>query len=154
MTDKVRASRLLRPETLTAIGLLIASVAFLIPTAEMRPLSALLPAAMLIATSILSVILLISDQRKAAAGEPAAAMTKSPGRVLGALALIVLYTLAVDFIGFYPATAVSVPLVAWTFGYRHPLGLLTATAIVLGFIWLVFSFAMSQEFPVGRLWEI
>jgi hypothetical protein len=48
---------------------------------------------------------------------------------------------------------VAVPLVAWLFGYRNPLGLLLATVIVVGAIWVIFDFAMSQEFPVGRLWQ-
>ena len=67
--------------------------------------------------------------------------------------LIVAYALSTDFVGFYLSTAVSVPLVAWVFGFRHPLGLAVATVIVVGSIWLIFDFGMSQEFPIGRLWK-
>jgi putative tricarboxylic transport membrane protein len=147
-------SRFLRPETLTAIGLIVVATGFLIPTAALRPLSALLPAAMLIALVVLGAMLLTNDQRVAAKGEPAAAMTKAPKRVLAAFALIALYAIGVDFIGFYPATGISVPLVAYVFGYRHPLGLALATLIVLSAIWLIFSVAMYQEFPTGRLWSL
>lgn len=152
MSDPDR-SRLLRPETLTAIGIFVAAATFVAPTFDLPPMAALLPAAMLIALMALSAFLLVNDQRKAAAGEPAEPMTKSPKRVALAFALVVLYALMVDFIGFYPSTAISVPLVAWVFGFRNPVGLAAATGIVLAAVYLIFTLAMSQEFPAGRLWS-
>ena len=38
---------------------------------------------------------------------------------------------------------------AAVFDYRHPLGLLIATAIVVGTIWAIFDFGMSQDFPTA-----
>lgn len=146
------AGRIRRPETLTAIGIIGVAGAFLIPTFALKPISALLPGAMLAGLIVLGLLLLFADQRKASAGELAVPMTKSPSRVAGAFGLIVLYTVAVDLIGFYPSTAVTIPLVAYAFGYRNPKGLALATAIVVAGIWTIFSFAMSQEFPAGRLW--
>ncbi|WBU53980.1 tripartite tricarboxylate transporter TctB family protein [Paracoccus sp. SCSIO 75233] len=145
-------SRLLRPETLTAIGIFVAAAVFIVPTFDLPPMAALLPAAMLVSLMILAAFLLVNDQRKAAAGEPAETMTRSPKRVALAFGLVVLYALSVDFIGFYVSTAISVPLVAYVFGFRNPVGLATATVIVLAAIYLIFSIAMSQEFPAGRLW--
>jgi len=147
-----KTNRLLRPETLTAVGIIAISVAFLFPTFDMRAMSALLPASMIVGLIVLAVLLLVSDQRKAGAGEAAPSMTKAPKRVAGAFLLVVAYALATDFIGFYISTAISVPLVAWVFGFRNPLGLALATVIVVGTIWLIFDFGMSQEFPSGRLW--
>lgn len=147
-----RHSRLLRPETLTALGVIVLSTALLFPALGMRPMSALLPVAMLVGLIGLSLLLLLADQRKAAAGEAAKPMTQAPKRVAGAFLLVVAYALATDFLGFYVSTAVSVPLVAWIFGYRHPLGLAIATLVVVGSVWLIFDFGMSQEFPAGRLW--
>lgn len=144
--------RLMRAETLTAVGLFLAAGGLLFPTAELKPISALLPAAMLISMMVLSVVLVIADQRKAAAGEAARPMMKAPKRVLWAFLLIVAYTVSVDSVGFYISTAVTIPLVAYAFGYRNPLGLALATIIVVGAIYLIFSLAMSQEFPVGQLW--
>lgn len=144
--------RLTRPETLTALGIIVVAAGFLIPTYDLRAISALLPAAMLIGLIVLSVALLISDQRKASAGDDAKPMTQSPKRVIGAFLLIVAYALGTDFIGFYVSTALTIPLVAWIFGYRSPLGLLVATVIVVGTIWAIFDFGMSQDFPTGRLW--
>lgn len=142
--------RITRPETLTAIGIIMVAGAFMIPAVELKAISALLPIAMLVGLIVLSVFLLISDQRKASAGEPAEPMTKSPRRVAGAFLLIVAYAVATDFIGFYVSTAVAIPLVAYIFGFRNPLGLAVATVIALGTIYLIFDFGMSQEFPAGR----
>ncbi|NIZ12650.1 tripartite tricarboxylate transporter TctB family protein [Phaeobacter sp. HF9A] len=147
-----RNSRLTRPETLTALGIIVVAAGFLIPTYDLRAISALLPAAMLIGLIVLSVALLVADQRKASAGKDAEPMTKSPKRVIGAFLLIVSYAIATDFIGFYISTAVTIPLVAWIFGYRSPIGLLIATVIVVGTIWAIFDFGMSQDFPTGRFW--
>ena len=147
-----RNSRLTRPETLTAVGIILVAAGFLVPTYDLRAISALLPATMLIGLIVLSVLLLLADQRKASAGEDAAPMTKAPKRVIGAFLMIVSYALACDFVGFYVSTAVTIPLVAWIFGYRSPLGLLIATVIVVGTIWAIFDFGMSQDFPTGRLW--
>lgn len=152
MSDR-SANRFLRPETLTAIGIILVSVGFLFPTFELRSISALLPAVMLISLIVLSVFLMIADQRKAAAEDEAQPISKAPRRVLGAFLLIVAYALATDFVGFYPSTIVTIPLVAWVFGYRSPLGLATATVIVVGAVWLIFEFGMSQDFPTGRLWQ-
>jgi putative tricarboxylic transport membrane protein len=146
------ASRLSRPETLTAIGIIIVAGAFLFPAFALKPISALLPTAMLIGMIVLGAALLLIDQRKASAGEAAEPMTKSPRRVAGAFLLILAYAIATDFIGFYVSTAVTIPLVAYIFGFRNPLGLLAATVIVVGTIYLIFDFSMSQEFPTGLLW--
>jgi putative tricarboxylic transport membrane protein len=144
--------RYLRPESLTAIATFVVAAGFLIPTAELSPISALLPFAMLGGLMVLSIALLIVDQRKAAAGKPAEKMTQSPLRVLAAFAAIAVFVVAVHFLGFYPCTIVSVPLVAWTFGYRSLPGLALATLIVVGGIYLIFSVAMAQDFPPGILW--
>jgi len=151
MTDHPK-NRLLRPETLTAIGIVVVAIGFLFPTSELRSISALLPAAMLIGLIVLALALLVMDQRKASRDEAPAAMTKAPKRVAGAFLLVLGYALATDFIGFYVSTAMTIPLVAFAFGYRNPLGLAIATVIVVGTIWTIFDFGMSQDFPTGRLW--
>jgi putative tricarboxylic transport membrane protein len=152
MSDRPTA-RIVRPETLTAVAILIVAALFVIPTTELPPLSALLPAAMVGSLMLLATAMLIADQRRAASGERARPVTEAPRRALGALGLIVGYAIAVDFVGFYPCTIVSVPLVAWLFGYRDPVRLAVATAVVVALIYVIFTLAMSQRFPVGRLWS-
>ena len=151
--NQLLSKRVLRAETLVAIGTIILAAAFLWPTADLSSLSALLPAAMLISLLALAVIMLVVDQQKAAAGAQAQAVTKAPKRVMSALALILLYTLSVDFVGFYISTAVFVPLVAYAFGYRSSVGLAIATVVVLASIYLLFGVVMSQGFPSGRFWQ-
>jgi putative tricarboxylic transport membrane protein len=146
-------NRLLRPETLAACGIIVMSALLLIPTFELRTISALLPATMLIGLILLAVLLLVSDQRKAAEQEAIRPITESPNRVIGAFLLILGYALATDFIGFYLSTTLVIPLVAWVFGYRNVMGLCLATAIVIGAIWLIFDFAMAQDFPHSKLWR-
>lgn len=145
-------ARVSRPESLTAIGIFVLSAGFLSLTAQLDPLSALLPAVMLSALMLLSFLLFLVDQRHASAGQAPVAATKNPKRVMAALALVVLYTISVDLLGFYPSTAVFVPLVAYLFGYRDLRGLMLATVIVLAGIYAIFSFAMAQEFPLGLVW--
>lgn len=152
MSDR-HTSRLLRPETLTAIGIIVVAGCFLYATTDLRPISALLPGAMLAGLVVLAVALLGRDQRKASAGEPPVQLSSAPLRVMGAFALIVGYAVATDFIGFYPSTIVIIPLVSALFGFRNPLGLLAATVIVVGAVYLIFDFGMSQDFPAGRLWQ-
>jgi len=147
-----RASRLTRPETLTAVGIIVIAGFFMFPAVELKPISALLPVAMLVALIILAAALLVADQRKALAGEATEPMTKSPMRVAGAFLLIVFYAIATDVIGFYPATAITIPLVAYIFGYKSPVGLVVATVVVVGTIYLIFDFGMAQQFPTGLLW--
>lgn len=150
--SETRPSRLTRPETLTAVGILVVAGAFLVPALELKPISALLPVAMLVGLMALSLALLIKDQRKASNGDVAKPMMQAPSRVASAFLLITGYMVATDLIGFYPATAVTIPLVAYAFGYRSLPGLLAATVIVVGAIYLIFDFAMAQQFPAGIVW--
>lgn len=151
MSDR-RHHTLLRPESLTALGIVVVSAALLLPTWELRPISALLPGVMLIALIVLGAVMLIQDQRKARRADAAQPISEAPLRVLGAFLLIAGYAISTDLIGFYPSTIIIVPLVAYIFGYKSPIGLAIATLVVVGAIYLIFDFAMSQEFPGGRLW--
>lgn len=145
--------RLLRSETLAAIFVFLAAAGLLIPTAELRAASASLPATMLISLMVLATILLVLDQRRAAVGEAPQTVTNHPTRVLSAFTMVILYVVSVQVIGFYISTAIAIPTVAYAFGYRNPVRLAVATVIVLAAIYAIFDYAMSQEFPVGLLWE-
>lgn len=142
-----------RPTTLTALGTLVLAVVFVPSTLTLPSISALLPGVMLAALVVLALLLLIRDQRDAATQTSTDANRHSTSRVLIAFALIVGYALAVEWLGFYPSTAVAVPLTAFVFGYRQKLGLLLATLVVTAGIYLIFSLAMGQEFPSGLLWS-
>jgi len=145
--------RCLRPATLMACGTLVLVSIFIPTTLGLPPISALLPGAILAALSVLALLLLIQDQREAAQPQQEQTIGTTPHRALQAFALIVGYALSVEWFGFYPSTAVGIPLTAYVFGYREPKGLLLATAIATGGIYLIFSYAMAQEFPSGLLWS-
>ena len=61
--NKSWPQRLLRAESLVAIGILVAAAGFLWPTTELNALSALLPGVMLISLMLLAAIMLLVDQR-------------------------------------------------------------------------------------------
>ena len=149
----LHSRRLMRTETIAALCIIVIAALFLIPTTKLAPLSALLPASMLVGLIVLAAVMLLVDQRSAAAGETAEPITHAPKRVMGAFGLVLLYAVSVDLIGFYVSTAVSLPLVAYIFGYRNPVGLAVATCIVLAAIYLIFSISMAQDFPTGLLWS-
>src|SRR3546814_10866034 len=142
--------RVLRPESLTAIGILAASAALLISALRLPPMSALLPIAMLVVLVVLAIAMLAMDQRKAMVAASGTQVARIRMRVVGAFAAIGLYVVAVDFVGFYPSTAIAVFGISYAFGYRNVLRLLFGTAVVLGGIYLIFGFAMEQAFQIGR----
>lgn len=146
-------TRLGRPDTLVACGLILVAIGFLAMALDLDMQVAMMPIAVLVGLIGLGAALLVSDQRKASAEIAPERVTQAPGRVLGAFALIVIFFVAVHFVGFYPSVAVFVPLSAWLFGYRSPVGLAVATVIVLAGIYAIFTFAMAQEFPTGIFWS-
>ena len=56
--------RFLRAETVTAFCIIVVAAAFLIPTTELAPLSALLPAVMLGCLILLAIVMLIAISAK------------------------------------------------------------------------------------------
>ncbi|MCW4629072.1 MULTISPECIES: tripartite tricarboxylate transporter TctB family protein [Marinomonas] len=144
---------LLRPMIVIAFCIFIASAAFLLPALELTGNASLLPVAMLIALMVLSVILVITDIKKARTNK---ALTKpalqSPGRVFGALLSVFVFVVSVDLFGFYFATAIFVPVAAYLFGCRSLKVLVVADVIVVAGIYLIFGMAMAKDFPMGSIW--
>lgn len=144
---------LVRPMILIALCIFIASAAFLVPALELNGNASLLPVAMLIAMMVLSVILVLSDIKKARSHkEPHKPALQSPGRVFGALLSVFMFVTCVDFFGFYLTTALFVPLAAYLFGCRSIKVLLAADLIVVAGIYLIFGLAMAKDFPIGSIW--
>ncbi|WP_413206121.1 tripartite tricarboxylate transporter TctB family protein [Rhodospirillum sp. A1_3_36] len=143
--------RVLGADGFTALGLIAGAVLLAIKASELSTMAGLLPLAMLVMLIGLGALLVIMDARKNARGEDPSRLTETPGRALGAFALIILYCLAVDVIGFYLATLIAVPVIAWVFGYRDKFRLALGTAIFIGLLFGIFSLIMNQDFPVGIL---
>ncbi|RNF48828.1 tripartite tricarboxylate transporter TctB family protein [Marinomonas hwangdonensis] len=144
---------LLRPMIVIAFCIFIASAAFLIPALELTGRASLLPVAMLIALMVLSVILVITDIKKARTNKtPYKPALQSPGRVLGALLSVLVFVTNVDLLGFYLATAIFVPVAAYLFGCRSLKVLVASDVIVVVGIYLIFGMAMVKDFPMGSIW--
>ncbi len=136
-----------------AFCIFIASAAFLIPALKLNGNASLLPVAMLVALMGLSVILVVIDVKKALNNnEPHKPALQSPSRVVGALLSVFLFVTCVDFFGFYLTTAIFVPVTAYLFGCRSLKVLLASDVIVVAGIYLIFSVAMSKDFPMGSIW--
>lgn len=145
--------RLNRPMTLTCLVLIVTAMALYPMASSLGEEASLLPIAMLLALSLLSVMAIISDQRKVDHEEAAEPLLKSPLRAYGGLFSVLVFIVSVHLFGFYLTTAVFVPLIAHLFGCKSPKALLIAAVLVTGLIFVVFDYAMAKEFPIGLLWE-
>lgn len=147
MSDKVRGS-LLGADGIAAIVIMLGASALLVEAARMPTMSAMLPIAMLVFLIGLAATMLVKNVTAQRRGVVQARLVQRPKRAIGAYFAIVIYSLLVSLIGFYTSTVLMVPLVGWIFGYRNLPRLMLATAIFVGSIFLIFNFAMGQEFPV------
>ncbi|PVA07519.1 tripartite tricarboxylate transporter TctB family protein [Thalassorhabdomicrobium marinisediminis] len=129
-----------------AVSIIAGSLALLGNAISLPTMSALLPVTMLVCLIILAATL-IATQYLRRESLPEDLEIGQPWRVLGAFAALMLYVLAVQYIGFYTSTIMMIPIVAWSFGYRSLRGLALATAIFIGGIYLIFSIFMGQRFP-------
>ena len=143
----------LRPISIVALCIFIASAAFLPMASELNGNASLLPVAMLVGLMVLSVLLALSDIKDALNGKAASELSiQSPSRALSALLCVIIFIVSVDFVGFYLTTSVFVPVVAYGFGCRSVKILLASDIIVVASIYLIFGMAMSKDFPVGSIW--
>lgn len=147
MSAKSR-SPLLGADGIAAIVIMIGASGLLIEAARMPTMSAMLPVAMLLMLIGLAAIMLVKNVIAQRRGVEQARLVRRPKRAIGAYFAIVVYTILVSLIGFYTATVLMVPIVAWTFGYRNLPRLMLGTAIFAGSVFLIFNVAMGQRFPV------
>jgi putative tricarboxylic transport membrane protein len=69
------------------------------------------------------------------------------GRLALAVATMVLYIFAIDWIGYYTTTVIYIPLMAWLLGYRNKTVLAAATVIYLGIVLGVFDILFERQLP-------
>lgn len=62
------------------------------------------------------------------------------------------YVLLVTPLGFYPASALYVPVLSWSLGLRRPVMLVLSVVITLVVVWLVFQKFLMVPVPMGTLW--
>ena len=70
-----------------------------------------------------------------------------PLSVLLSMGLIVLYPLMLEWMGFYVATGVWLPVLLWVSGYKRPVGIVLVSAGFLVFTKVVFQQALGTPLP-------
>ncbi len=127
--------------------IIVASALLLFSALDLPTMSALLPVAMLGCLIALGVALIFVQFMRRQSVADKDLKVGDPARALGAFSAIIIYTLAVQYIGFYISTIIMVPTVAWLFDFRNIRGLALATVIFVGGTFLIFSMLMGQRFP-------
>ncbi len=95
--------------------------------------------------------LLLSWRRKAGSGGATEEGSKNPRRFWALLVLIVVYALALDPVGFFPASAVFLPATMVAMGARRPLPIVLTTAGILAVVHVVFTKLLEVQLPKGTL---
>lgn len=143
---------ILKPISIVYV-IIIAASGFLLNSAfAMSSDAGMLPQAMLMLLMFFSVLSLLGEIKKSSQeNSHNDAVLKSPIRVFSALLAIFLLVVSIQLVGFYPTIIVFVPTLSYFFGCRNKKVLLASTVIFVTLIYLVFSVAMSKQFPAGWL---
>lgn len=65
--------------------------------------------------------------------------------------LTFVYVFSIQFLGFFIASALFVPLVTWLLGYRRPILIAVVTAVFIGLLYLIFIRLVRTPLPGGTL---
>ncbi|MGY2574756.1 tripartite tricarboxylate transporter TctB family protein [Vibrio sp. C8] len=141
---------LLKPISLIYLGVIGLSLSLLGPASELDSDAGMLPKSMLFLLVVFSLFSLLGIAKDVFKGSRQdMTVLKSPQRVLFALLAMLALIVCVEILGFYPTIIIFVPLVSYFFGCKNFKVLFLSTVIFVSFVYLIFSFAMSKEFPTG-----
>jgi len=112
--------------------------------------AAMFPRLILAAMGVLALAMFAQGLRRAAPKTPFVEHARNLALTVG---LTAVYILAVEPVGYFPATFVFVGVLAWTLGLRGPLKVLAASALFTGAVWLVFVGTFSRRLPPGFLFD-
>lgn len=141
---------LLKPISLVYFLIVFSALFLFTPAVDLSAEAGMLSKLMLVLLVCLSSFSLLRIAKQAYNGEiTQKAVLKSPIRVFASLLAMVALVAFIDAIGFYPTIIVFVPLISYFFGCKNVKVLAISTVIFVSLIYLVFSFAMSKEFPTG-----
>jgi hypothetical protein len=96
--------------------------------------------------ALLSLILLV---QKTPSPDSHVQWVRAPRNFLFAVFSIIGYGAAVPCLGFFPASAVFMPLLALLLGYRRPFYIVLGTALILSFVYLIFVYFLGVPVPTG-----
>jgi putative tricarboxylic transport membrane protein len=80
-------------------------------------------------------------------GQSRAIPVERPLPVLVSMVLVVLYPLLLEWLGYYVATGVWLPVLLWVSGYRRPIGIALVSAGFLAFTKVVFQQMLGTPLP-------
>lgn len=75
-------------------------------------------------------------------------------RLLTLAALSLLYAFGMEWIGFFTATVIFLPLAAFTLGYRSLPGLAVSTAAFMALLYAVFGLLLRTPLPPERIMQL
>jgi hypothetical protein len=112
--------------------------------------AAMFPRLILGAMGLLAAVMFAGGLRRARADEPFVAHARNLAITVGMTAV---YILAVEPLGYFPATFLFVGVLSFTLGLRGPLAVLGASALFTGVVWLVFAWTFSRRLPPGLFFD-
>ncbi len=139
----------LHRDSIAAMAILAVVGAGWVYMSDVAPAAAMFPQMILGAVGILAAIMFVQGMRR---GAPEQAFISNARNLALALGLTVTYIIAVQPVGYFPATLVFLPLLAYGIGARG----WVVPAVTLGFtamVWLVFVFAFGRRLPSGTFFD-
>lgn len=135
----------------------VISAGLLLNSMDLPAGAALLPRVALGALMLLSAFLSARGLRDKLAQRDvgkASPFIQAPGRLLIGVLAMAIYIVAIETIGFYPATAVFVPATAYALGARKHLSVFVAGVGFLIFAYVVFDILFERVMPAGFLFSL
>ena len=134
------------PDIIAGVVIIAASIFLLFRAGTMPAMTALLPFAMLGTLIVLALVLIVRAViRGDSLGRSDVFLSRN--RFFAVCLAIGLYIASVANWGFYTSTALMIPAVSWSFGFRQPFRLALATAVFVGGIAAIFYGLMGQDLP-------
>lgn len=112
--------------------------------------AAMFPRLILGAMGIFAAVMFAGGLRRAAPSEPFIGHARNLAITVGMTAV---YIMAVEPLGYFPATFLFIGILGFTLGFRGPLAVLAASALFTGSVWLVFAWTFGRRLPPGVFFD-
>lgn len=149
---------MLTKDAYLAIAIVVFSIAVLLSTLSYPYQSAYFPRFILVLLGGLGCALFVKEIKKR---KPQSArkdgdqppVFQNPAFIKVSMMIVysVVYLLAIDYVGFFTTTIVSIPIMIWLLGVKKPSTIIISTGVVVFFIYLIFDIFLKVPFPEGLL---
>jgi len=139
----------LHRDSIAALAVLAVVGAAWVDISRVAVAAAMFPQMIVAAMGILAAIMFVQGMRRAAPEQPFVDHARNLALALG---LTVAYIAAVEPVGYFLATLVFLPALAYGIGARG----WAVPVVTLGFtatVWLVFVYGFSRRLPLGMLFD-